>query len=452
MLSMSDLEVVDAHRDNEVVAAVSETCNGRAAFATLQLVRRVIATAYETYEGEPTLLMLLRTHSMITAEQLSTHALNIDEFAYNALIELSLSNEPGDWWSKLETFQVSTSLNAYAPQEYGSGDDKEGDEHLFKTDRVAEQYAEGRNSNVYMIAAVHTWLSLSFPRRRYPIPVQLVETQAGEDLALWYQKYPALGRMMLKSPERYFTLDRKANEIRNRRHLKACFSAWLTEAASVQVFRHKALTFRMKVLFSRWQQLLAQRSKHWLITFKAFAEWKYQSYYDSQMRSYFREWRRHARSSKRRYIVFQYRISSVWLKNKRWAFEKMRSNENFYRQKWRLHLQRKFFQQWYHDYVEWRKKARHAANWIRVMDRVLVTKSLNIWMEYTTLARMRKQALAHIADTLYHKAAKQAFCRMSQGQSTVANPRNSTEEKDLISMLIRRHDRALQTVLHESAR
>ena len=104
---------------------------------------------------------------------------------------------------------------------------------------------------------------------------------------------------------------------------KLSFSIWLSEAASKQARRFKALKFRMKVLFAKWQRLIARKSEHWLICFKTFAEWKYQSYYDIRMRLYFRKWKKQSRRSKRRNFVFAYRVENVWLCHKRWAFEKL---------------------------------------------------------------------------------------------------------------------------------
>ena len=452
---MSDLEVVGSQSDDVVVATATEYSTERAVFGTLQLVRRVIATAYETSDGDPTLLVLLRTHNSITTGQQSYRRQSIDELAYNALIELSLSQEPGDWWSKLETFQITQTLSAYAPDLFDNNDDDDdGDEandrYLFKTDIAAEKTANARAGNPCMLAALHKWLLLSFPKRRYAIPVQLVETQAGDDLALWYKKYPALGRVQLRSTTRYLTLHSRASEIHSKRLLKNCFSKWLSGAATKQARRFKALRFRMKVLFARWQRLISQKSEHWLIYFKAFAEWKYQAYYDSRMRQYFRKWRKQSRFSKRRNIVFAYRVGNVWLCNKRWAFGKLRSNESSYRRRWTLNVTRKFFQRWYIVHVEWRKKADHAANWIRVLDRVMITKSLNAWMIYTTSCIRRKQALAHIIHNANYKKTCDAFRRLSGTQFKPASPLENDEEEDWIAMLIQRHDQALKSVLRES--
>jgi hypothetical protein len=483
MLSVSDLAAPVASVEDETTYLLSAPAIRFAADAAaehqegagldvLALVRNILATAYETYEGEPTLLMLLRTHTAITTQMhdkgSQQHAINLDERAYDMLVELSFSPEPGGWWSKLETY--------HPPVDAFDGNDGTNantiHQSAFASERPTQHHTylcEGKTSGM-LLESVHNWLMLSFPRRHCPLPIQLAESQTGRNLALWCATYPALGRVAMRPNHNgregiahYFETHANATRARSHRVLKQTFHGWLREAATTQASRYRAVCFRIRVLLHRWRKKcsarIADESMNWRIVYSAFVQWNYQTRYDQQIRVSFKAWRKRARSTRMRNIVFESRASRAFWYGKQRAFAKLRGYTLSMNGLADRNIQRKFFSQWKQSYLTARSKAEYANLWIRVSHRVILRRVFTAWTRSILQRQHLVSAMVAIANSVYTRDTRRAFYRMAnkldpwqtwfdtddQGFTEV-----SVEEKTsagLIALLMTRHNRALKEVL-----
>ena len=176
MLSVSDLvssEESDAASfllSAPAVSLVGDAASEHQAQTDLkvaQLVRRVITTAYETCDGEPTLLVLLQTHTALTSQLNSAFDASVNALAYNMIIDISLSHENGGWWDKLETLKPRNEMLTQSTNIFDDSMSSEDEDDVLSV--------EEENKSAMMLEAVHNWLSVSFPRRQYPCQSSLPE-------------------------------------------------------------------------------------------------------------------------------------------------------------------------------------------------------------------------------------------------------------------------------------